>query len=326
MVLLITNNDDYSVKEVQEWLTYYGIDFIRFNYETDVIDICHVDISENIFSLIINNNIIVDSRKIDSIWYRGGSVSVHNFITKCNIAQKSFKVSLNNYLAAYSLSKRELIVEHLSNIKLLGFNDFGRCNKANMLVFAHNCNIRIPKTIITTKKNEVIAFQKKHKLIITKSLDINFDFADIDNNLWHHTYTNILPDLEKQEDFPDTFPPSIFQEYINKKYEVRVFYINGELYSAAIISQNNDNTQIDYRRYNHSNMNRVLPYKLPNEISRKIIRFMNMAKLNTGSIDLIKTDHDYVFLEINPIGQYGYVFFNCNYYIDKVISEFLINN
>jgi hypothetical protein len=47
--------------------------------------------------------------------------------------------------------------------------------------------------------------------------------------------------------------------------------------------------------------------------------------LNTGSIDLICTKSgEYVFLEVNPVGQFSMVSFPCNYYLEEKIADLLI--
>ena len=46
--------------------------------------------------------------------------------------------------------------------------------------------------------------------------------------------------------------------------------------------------------------------------------------INTGSIDLIYSlSNEYVFLEVNPQGQFDWLSKNCNYYIEKDIAELL---
>lgn len=54
---------------------------------------------------------------------------------------------------------------------------------------------------------------------------------------------------------------------------------------------------------------------------------MNSLNLNTGSIDLIvDTQDNYYFLEINPVGQFGMVSQPCNYYLEKKVAEYLVQN
>lgn len=116
--------------------------------------------------------------------------------------------------------------------------------------------------------------------------------------------------------------PSLLQQNIDKKYELRIFYLNEKCYSMAIFSQNDEQTKVDFRNYNWDKPNRNVPYTLPNKIKNKLIIFMNSMGLKTGSIDLIVTPKDdYIFLEVNPVGQYGMVSIPCSYNLDYEIAK-----
>lgn len=117
-------------------------------------------------------------------------------------------------------------------------------------------------------------------------------------------------------------PPRVYR----KKIELRVFYLKGELFSMAIFSQNDINTKLDFRNYNDEKPNRMVPYNLPDAAASKVKLFMQKINLNSGSLDLILTnDNEYVFLEVNPAGQYGMVDVACNYGLDKLIAKYLAN-
>lgn len=91
----------------------------------------------------------------------------------------------------------------------------------------------------------------------------------------------------------------------------------------AIFSQNDSQTKIDFRNYNHSTPNRNVPYKLPEELEHKLTNLSKKIGINCGSIDMIVTKNDdYIFLEINPIGQFGMVSNPCNYYLHEKIALF----
>ena len=93
----------------------------------------------------------------------------------------------------------------------------------------------------------------------------------------------------------------------------------------AIFSSKNIKTQVDFRQYDDKLPNRNVPYKLKNTEISRIKKFMKMAKLETGSLDIIcSTDNSMYFLEVNPLGQFGMVSGPCNYYIEKEIAERLI--
>jgi glutathione synthase/RimK-type ligase-like ATP-grasp enzyme len=133
--------------------------------------------------------------------------------------------------------------------------------------------------------------------------------------------------LERSDfkNIPNLFFPSLFQEKIKKKFEIRVFFLLGECYSMAIFSQNDDETKVDFRRYNLEKQNYRVPYNLPENIKNKIKIFMKNQGLNTGSLDIILSEEmKYYFLEVNPVGQFGMVSYPCNFKLEKRIAEKLI--
>src|SRR4029077_20858467 len=108
-------------------------------------------------------------------------------------------------------------------------------------------------------------------------------------------------------------------------YELRVFYLAGECHAMAIFSQNDPETRADFRRYNRLRPNRMVPLRLSSETAARIRRLMDDLGLETGSLDLLQTpDGREVFLEINPVGQFGMVSAPCNYHLEKKVAELLI--
>jgi D-alanine-D-alanine ligase-like ATP-grasp enzyme len=53
---------------------------------------------------------------------------------------------------------------------------------------------------------------------------------------------------------------------------------------------------------------------------------MSSIGLRSGSIDMILTPSgEYVFLEVNPVGQFKQVSYPCNFKLEKRIAETLIH-
>lgn len=51
---------------------------------------------------------------------------------------------------------------------------------------------------------------------------------------------------------------------------------------------------------------------------------MNKLNYSSGSIDLVvDKDDKYIFLEVNPVGQFGMVSYPCNYGLEKIIAKAL---
>ena len=111
---------------------------------------------------------------------------------------------------------------------------------------------------------------------------------------------------------------------MEKAFELRIFYLRGKFYSTAIFSQNDEQTKVDFRNYNDDKPNRVIPFNIPKKLKIKLNKLMRKLKLDSGSIDIIVTNKgEYVFLEVNPVGQFTQVSSPCNYYLEKEIAEII---
>lgn len=139
-------------------------------------------------------------------------------------------------------------------------------------------------------------------------------------------YTSVVNDDDIKA-LSDTFFPSLFQRYIAKKFELRVFYLDNEFHSCAIMSQLDPQTMVDFRDYNKLKPNRIEPFLLPSNIKNKINLLMKKNNMRLGVIDLIYgEDNKYVFLEVNPIGQFGNISRYCFSNLEKIIAKKLIQN
>ncbi|WP_162200452.1 ATP-grasp domain-containing protein [Kordia jejudonensis] len=188
------------------------------------------------------------------------------------------------------------------------------------LVSAKKVGLKIPRTIVTNYKEELVNFYQKNKPIISKDLRYSVNISDENTK---YTSIGTFEVTETMLDHLDTyFAPCYVQELIAKKVEIRVFIFKKKMFSMAIFSQNDTQTKIDYRNYNIEKPNRVSPFKFPENVEKQLLKFMNISNLDTGSIDLILTKkNEFVFLEVNPQGQIDWLSKYCNYYIEKYIAE-----
>ena len=100
--------------------------------------------------------------------------------------------------------------------------------------------------------------------------------------------------------------PCLFQKNIPKLFEVRTTVVGHRTFSAAIYSQENEETRHDWRRGGPEL--RMEPYDLPMDVSKMITKLTSALDLVYGAIDMIVTpEGEHVFLEINPSGQFGFV-------------------
>ena len=101
--------------------------------------------------------------------------------------------------------------------------------------------------------------------------------------------------------------PVIFQAYVPKRLELRVTVVGSAVFAAEIHSQHTRRTRHDWRRYDHY-QTPLGRHALPDDVAGRCRRLVAELGLCYGAIDLILTpDGRYVFLEINPNGQYLWI-------------------
>jgi hypothetical protein len=299
MILIFGSYLDSSSLGVARWLKYWLQDVRLIS-----------NIGDHKSSSI--NQLKKDS--IKSIWYRKYETyqldEYSDNITILNSLFKEYFFYLNH------------LHRYFDGIRALG-NGFHSMDPDKLFVLetAKKRDLFIPDYIVTTQKSELIEFKKRHELIITKPIREGIT-VNLSPEYKGTMYTSLVTD-EIIDELPSTFFPSLFQEYIKKEIELRIFYLDGKFYSTGVFSQLKGEF-VDYRYKNRERNQRMVVFKLPDEIELKLKQLMCDLNLNTGSIDMIKTkDFKYAFLEVNPVGLYDEISDNCNYYLDKEVSRWL---
>jgi len=304
MILIITNKQDFTADFVIDKLNNRNIPYRRFNCE---------DISRTSYSFGSFNEYEFELHKIttfESIWFR------RTKLPDIDISNKSEKL--------YILNEYQSLLTNLFQVVktkkwLSNPGDVYRAeNKLYQLQVAAMLKFKIPDTIVTNNRKDITSFYYKHKKnIVIKPLffsrisypgKVNFIYT---NKVKEEHITN----LKKYE-----LTPAIFQEYIEKEYELRVTVVDGEVFSAKVDSQSNLITQIDWRKERL----KFEKCTIPKELKAKCVKLVNDLGLSFGAIDIIKNkDGDYFFLEINPNGQWAWIEFDTGLTISDKIIEFL---
>jgi ATP-GRASP peptide maturase of grasp-with-spasm system len=308
MILILSKEVDHTTDKVIDWLNYYKIPFLRVNRE-DPINRFKVELKKD----SVDFEIHFDSKKlsfseVNSYWYRRNALNF-GIIKKASNKFEEFisteKIVLKAFIEKL-ISKKDGIGTYIKNKDV---------NKLESLLIASQVGFNIPATTVTNEKTNILG--KANKYII-KPISEVITFRK--NKNIYISYTAELDDskLTQCENF---VCPTLMQNKILKKYELRVFYLKGKCYSMAIFSQNDNKTSIDYRNYNKDKPNRTIPFKLPLHIEKKIVILMNRLGFDTGSIDfIVDVNQTFYFLEVNPVGQFGMVSNPCNYELHKIIA------
>jgi glutathione synthase/RimK-type ligase-like ATP-grasp enzyme len=112
--------------------------------------------------------------------------------------------------------------------------------------------------------------------------------------------------------------PTHFQDYIEKRSEVRAYIVGNKVFSAEILSQDHTDTSVDWRRYPtrregddvvvDSERWKSRPITLPDDINKKLVLLARRLSMVYAAVDLIQTpQNDFVFLEANSSGAFQFI-------------------
>lgn len=329
MILIFSHSLDHSTKSVTKLLKFYGEQVLVITADDDTYKLSHLD-STGIFFKHTHSGIMYNLLEAKSCWWRRTGLDLKNFLYE-NIKGLTIEdLDLSNLITGPTSilqSEARALKEYILNRVYqcspinIGGPEVYDLNKLHVLDIAKNKGFKIPEYTIITETAQLNKLFTTGRTFITKAI-ANGIYEDIDNKRYY-SYTELL----ESNSFGDNHLvfPSLVMELINKKLEIRSFYLDGHFYSMAIFSQSSEQTQVDFRKYNSKKPNRTEPYKLPTDIELKLKTLFNILNLNCGSVDLIlNKENEYVFLEINPVGQYGMTSVPANYNLDNVIANYLI--
>lgn len=326
MILLLSRQDDGTTAFVVQWLLYFNKKYKRLNGDTDRVKILSVDMENNEF-ILDETGKKFNLFDFNSVWYRRRGLSIKNTFVDQTVLNESLFPDNHPYHKRHVNDElKELIAfaHHIvekGSMTKLGSHLTSSVNKFKVLDIAKDCGLEVPKTYVVTSKKELSDILSKEKKVITKAMSQGVYFFTKKRH--YYSYTERLTQ-EKVDNLPESFFPSLIQPEIKKKYELRIFLLKNEFYSMVIFSQNDKKTQVDFRKNTGDSKVRYVPYHLPENIQNHLRKVAEKLNLDTGSFDMIvDTNNNYIFLEVNPIGQFSMTSFPCNYYLEKKIAQIL---
>jgi len=264
--------------------------------------------------------------EVQAVWYRrwvrNRQHEVVDLLDSAHANAGRLHYAIKRHLTLESRRLSSFLFSRLAGVPWLSDPEKASINKLHVLEVASKVGLATPATLITSERQEVRRFSDLYGLLITKPMGEVEILIEGENV--HFMFTPII-DREAIDALPERFTPSLFQEWIEKDFELRIFYIDGDCYAMAIFSQLNPQSQADFRRQDFTRPNRYVPYRLSSETTDRVRRLMEKLGLDTGSLDLIRMPGGReVFLEVNPIGQFGMVSKPCNYQLERRMAEALI--
>jgi glutathione synthase/RimK-type ligase-like ATP-grasp enzyme len=301
-ILIVTHREDYTSDFVINKLNQRNIKYKRFNCE---------DIVNNNYKIDNNFKLEFDGEaNFGSVWFR--RTKLPN-IDNQNLEERVYL--LNEYESLLKNLFSTIDAKWLSN----PFSIYQAENKLYQLKVATSLGFKIPNTLVTNSKEDLKKFYfGNSKAIIIKPLSQSRIYND---NETEFIFTNILKEKHIEELDKYDLTPCIFQEEIEKSIELRVTVVGENVFTAGINSQIFEATKTDWRKEKLE----FYTEEIPNEIKEKCISLVKKLNLKFGAIDLIKDKKgNYIFLEINPNGQWAWIESETGLKIsDSIINELL---
>lgn len=170
--------------------------------------------------------------------------------------------------------------------------------KTYQLKLAAELGLTIPETLITNNPDEARAFVAKQgeRGTIYKAFSAT-------EQAWRET--RLLKPEEHDLLDAVVYAPVIFQEHIAADIDLRITVIGDQLFPCAIHS-GKTSYKVDFRMTMHQAD--MVPHTLPPAVEADLLKIMRALGLVYGAIDMRLTpDGRYVFIEVNPAGQWLFV-------------------
>lgn len=194
-------------------------------------------------------------------------------------------------------------------------------NKPLQLAIALQLGFRIPDTRITNDINFVRDLRETGSLI-AKPLRSALVGTESDPRV---IFTNSIEEREELNEHAVSVAPIIFQHQIEKAVDVRVTVVGSRIFAAAIHSQMEEETRVDWRKGSNVLLEHSV-LDIPLEIQEKCIALVGRLNLKFGAIDLILDKNgEFWFLEINPNGQWAWIEYRTGLPITSGIVDELVS-
>lgn len=178
-------------------------------------------------------------------------------------------------------------------------------NKPLQLQVATGLGVRVPATLVSNEPEDVRAFVAERGRVVYKPMR---------GATWqvggevHGTYTTPVTPADLPSDRMIQACPGIYQDLVEKRFEVRAQFFGRTCLAIAIDSTRMEYGRYDWRRHQRTCDPHATPVELPAEVRNTCLRMMAALGIVSGAFDFIVDESgEWVFLEVNPVGQFAFI-------------------
>ncbi|TRW27121.1 hypothetical protein FMM05_00270 [Flavobacterium zepuense] len=314
-ILIITNKNDITSDFIVQALSNKDVPFYRLN--TDEIG-NSIQLSFNIkdnqfFIFDSKKDVSIDLLRIRAVYFRRPEIIVHSqglSSGEINFIKSELWFTLE---ALYKILNKAFWINTVDDIRRAE-------NKVYQLLLAQEIGFDIPNTILTNKPESAKKFYDSNDAkCIIKPIKSGLIAAEIEEGV---IFTSEL-ELDESKAERVAQCPVYLQNLITKTADLRITVVGNKIFGALIHSQVGEESSVDWRRASHPLKHSVID--IPEDIKQKCLALTKKLNLNFGAIDFIlDQNQEYVFLEINPNGQWAWIERQLNFNISDEITSLLV--
>lgn len=294
-VLVVTQDFDPTVDPVVELLTERGCPPVRFDLSDfpQGMTICADSFSQSRWLRARGRKVDLDT--VTSVWYRRPTFF-------------KFDEGLLDNEREFATVESALGIGGLfRSVDALWINRPDAESVAQLkpyqLHLARAEGLRTPRTLITNDPDEVRRLRSGGERLIYKIF--GGGVVQIAGETPAMLFTTDITDVDDAALDRVRHTPCLIQERVEKRAEVRMTVIGRTVLVATIDSQSSPTTQLDWRGATTEGLKYGPPERPPRHVVEAMLRLMDRLGIAFSAVDFIITeDDDWVFLEINPTGQF----------------------
>ncbi|MBW4676488.1 MAG: MvdC family ATP-grasp ribosomal peptide maturase [Desmonostoc geniculatum HA4340-LM1] len=320
VILLITHTGDFfTIDRVAEALSKKGAQPFRLDTDKFPLEVqltAHFDKSKSYHTIEYGNHSL-STKQVQAVWTR--RIWEPQFTQE--LAPKFREACLRESKATldgfWDSLKGAKWVDGLEQINYAN-------NKLRQLRIASEVGFVIPQTLVTNKAQAAREFFKQVNGKMVSKLLTTLSYS-MEANSSFFLYTSTVKEEDLQDAESLRYCPMVFQEQIPKQQELRVVYVNGNVFVGALNADVYAAAKADWRKPG-VDVGAWQHHQLPDEVVHRLQAFMGKLGLSFGSLDFILTPSgEYVFLEVNPVGEWGMLEKDLDLPIANAIADALIS-
>jgi glutathione synthase/RimK-type ligase-like ATP-grasp enzyme len=299
MILILSNKYDVTVDFVVKELQRRDYPYLRLNTE----DLADIDVTTRLPDLSIvveKDGRVVDlTESVGAVWYRRPG-KPFEFAEEVEKPDSGTVEYIREQWGAWVQSLET--VQGITWVNPPAANERME-SKVHQLRMADKIGFRIPDTVVTNSGSAVTEmFEEQDGSVISKALSSPIISESEQDEF---VFSVHLEEPPSEDDESLKVCPTIFQESLLPKTDYRVTVIGDTVLPVRIEGVDEADVPVDWRTLKDEVQ--FIEDTLPESVEELCRNYVAQNGLVFGAIDLVKVGGEFVFLEINPNGEWGWL-------------------